>query len=357
MAKRGPHGNYKLRDMLSTNKLILTTGTSVIILLASACNFFSSNESSNKTNSDKKSATKQEENRLITPDFNADSAYYYIETQVKFGPRVPNSDEHLECAQYLAETLKRMGADVIVQKGEVRAFDNTRLNIRNIIGSFEPDKSDRILLFAHWDTRPFADHDPDPSKRNMPIDGANDGASGVGVLLEIARHLKDNPTNPGIDIIFFDAEDYGIPDHIETQWQPDTWALGSQYWGKNNHVEDYYARYGILLDMVGAKDAQFYQEQNSLQYAPDLVNHIWNRAHQLGYSHFFNFNRGGRITDDHVYVYQYTGIPSVNIIEYDPESPTGFGSYWHTHDDNMSIIDKKTLKAVGQTVMEVIYSE
>ncbi|TCO07918.1 M28 family peptidase [Natronoflexus pectinivorans] len=294
---------------------------------------------------------------LVTPEFNADSAYYFIEKQVSFGPRVPNTPEHIACAEYLAATLERFGADVIVQEAEVRAFDNTRLNIRNIIGQFQPEKSERLLLFAHWDTRPFADHDPDPAMRNTPILGANDGGSGVGVLLEIARHLQENPTHPGIDIIFFDAEDYGIPDHIHVPYRPDTWCLGSQYWGQNPHVRNYYARFGILLDMVGAKDAQFYREQHSLRFAPRLVDHIWNIAHELGYGAWFNFGIGGLITDDHVYVYKHLNIPSVNIIQHDPTSPTSFGSYWHTHADNMDIIDKATLKAVGQTVMEVIYRE
>jgi Zn-dependent M28 family amino/carboxypeptidase len=294
---------------------------------------------------------------LTTPYFNADSAYHYIETQVNFGPRVPNTPQHIACAEYLAETLERFGAEVIVQEAQVTAFDNTRLNIRNIIGQFQPEKNDRILLFAHWDTRPFADHDPNPALRNKPIDGANDGGSGVGVLLEIARHLDENPTYPGIDIIFFDAEDYGTPDHIQVAYKPDTWCLGSQYWGQNPHKRNYYARYGILLDMVGAKNAQFYREQYSLQFAPRLVDHIWKTAANLGYSAWFNYVIGGMITDDHVYVYKHLRIPSVNIIQHDPTSATSFGSYWHTHDDTMDNIDRATLKAVGQTVMEVIYKE
>ncbi|WP_026473927.1 M28 family peptidase [Alkaliflexus imshenetskii] len=294
---------------------------------------------------------------LTTPVFDADSAYHYIDTQVAFGPRVPNTPEHLACAEYLAEKLEQFGAEVIVQQGEVRAFDNTILNIRNIIGQFQPEKNDRILLFAHWDTRPFADHDPDPALRNKPILGANDGASGVGVLLEIARHLKENPTHPGIDIIFFDAEDYGIPDHIQVAYKPDTWCLGSQFWGRNPHRKNYYARFGILLDMVGAKGAQFYREQYSMQFAPRLVDHIWNTAARLGFSAWFNFGTGGMITDDHVYVYKHLRIPSVNIIQYEPASHTSFGHYWHTHQDTMDNIDRNTLKAVGQTVMEVIYTE
>lgn len=328
-------------------KIQLALSVVALISLGSGCNSTGSKKSSEKE--DKALP------ELQTPVFNADSAYSYIQKQVDFGPRVPNTPEHEATANWLAAKMESMGANVIVQEGKVTAFDNTTLNIKNIIAQFQPKKNNRILLFAHWDTRPFADYDPDPAKRNQPIDGANDGASGVGVLMEIARHLKDNPTHPGIDIIFFDAEDYGTPDHIDVEYKPDTWCLGSQYWGKNPHKKNYYAEYGILLDMVGAKNARFYQERASLQFAPDLVNHIWNTATSIGYGSYFIFQPGGYITDDHVYVNKHTGIPAVDIIQYDPSTNTSFGSYWHTHDDTMENIDRNTLKAVGQTVLEVIY--
>ena len=179
----------------------------------------------------------------------------------------------------------------------------------------------------------------------------------MAVLMEIGRHLSEHPTYPGIDIIFFDAEDYGTPNHFDIEYKPDTWCLGSQYWGKNPHKKNYYARYGILLDMVGAEGAQFYQERASLNMAPKLVDHIWNTAARLGYGSYFIFRNGGYITDDHIYVNRHTGIPAIDIIQYDPGTNTSFGSYWHTHDDNMEVIDRNTLKAVGQTVMEVIYSQ
>jgi Zn-dependent M28 family amino/carboxypeptidase len=310
------------------------------------------NSQRSKKSSQQKAASKPE---LQTPDFNADSAYHYIEKQVAFGPRVPNTPAHEACARWLEAKMDSLGADVIVQEGKVTAFDNSTLRIKNIIAQYQPQKNNRILLFAHWDTRPFADYDPDPAMRNKPIDGANDGGSGVGVLIEIARHLKDHPTYPGIDIIFFDAEDYGTPNHLDVPYKEDTWCLGSQYWGKNPHKKRYYARYGILLDMVGAEGARFYQEQASLSMAPDLVDHIWNTAASIGYGSFFIFQKGGYITDDHIYVNKHTGIPAANIIQYDPSTRTSFGSYWHTHDDTMENIDRQTLKAVGQTVLEVIY--
>ncbi|MDK2842061.1 MAG: hypothetical protein PWQ17_1566 [Anaerophaga sp.] len=329
-------------------KIPLVLSVVALISFGSGCNNTGSKKSSGK---DEKTLPE-----LQTPDFNADSAYQYVQKQVEFGPRVPNTPEHEACANWLEAKMKSMGAEVIVQEGKVTAFDNSVLNIKNIIAQFQPEKNDRILLFAHWDTRPFADYDPDPDKRNQPIDGANDGGSGVGVLMEMARHLKDNPTHTGIDIIFFDAEDYGTPQHRNLPYKEDTWCLGSQYWGKNPHKKNYYARYGILLDMVGAKKARFFQERHSLDMAPDLVDQIWNTAAKIGYGKFFIFREGGYITDDHLYVNKHTGIPTVDIIEFDPASNTSFGKYWHTHDDNMDVIDKNTLKAVGQTVMEVLYN-
>lgn len=301
--------------------------------------------------------TNDSEAKVETPFFNADSAYKFIDNQVAFGPRVPNTKEHEACANYLISELEKFGANIIVQEADVYAFDNTRLKMKNIIAQYQPEKNDRILLFAHWDSRPFADYDKDPSKRDIPILGANDGASGVGVLLEIARQLQNADTKLGVDIIFFDAEDYGMPDHKQLSYKPDTWCLGSQYWGKNPHKKNYYARYGILLDMVGAKDAQFFQEQFSLHFAPQLVNHIWETAHKHGYSRWFSNQKGGMITDDHYYVHKHLGIPAVDIIQYDPNSNTSFGDYWHTHNDTMENIDRQTLKAVGQTVLEVIYNE
>lgn len=290
-----------------------------------------------------------------TPDFSADSAYIHIEKQAAFGPRVPNTAAHKACADYLAGELTRFGAKLFVQEATLTAYDGTRLQAKNIIGSYNPDQEKRILLFAHWDSRPYADHDPDENNHHTPILGVDDGASGVGVLLEIARQLQKQAPEVGIDLIFFDAEDYGVPDFLPGN-QQDTYCLGSQFWAKNPHVPNYKAEYGILLDMVGSKNATFYKEAFSVRYAARYVEKIWETARNLGYGGFFINSIGGSITDDHVYVTQGRNIPCVDIINYDPETPTGFGHYWHTLNDTMENIDKETLKAVGQTVMEVIYN-
>lgn len=305
---------------------------------------------------EKKMLFPEETFNVTVPDFNSDSAYSFVEKQLSFGPRVPGTKAHAECAKYLADKLKSYTTQVIVQKGKAYAFNDEVLNIKNIIASFQPDKENRILLCAHWDSRPFADHDPDVKNHNIPIDGANDGASGVGVLIEIARHLKEVPTTPGIDIILFDVEDYGEPQGLQTE-RDENWALGSQYWARNPHEVNYNARFGILLDMVGAKNATFTMEATSMYFAPDIVKKVWNIAHEIGYQKYFLFERTGGITDDHLYLNAIKNIPTIDIIHYDPNTSTGFFEYWHTLGDNLSVIDKTTLKVVGQTVLTVIYRE
>ncbi len=291
------------------------------------------------------------------PDFNADSAFYFIEKQVSFGPRVPGTAGWAECSEYLSATLKRFGADVIIQETNARIWDGTIIPARNIIGSWQPENRNRILLCAHWDTRAYADWDLDPKNHDTPIDGANDGGSGVGVLLEIARHLSTSEPNIGIDIIFFDAEDYGEKEGTQSKLTEDNWALGSQYWAKNPHIKGYYARYGILLDMVGAKDAVFYMEGYSMHYAEHIVRKVWNTAHRIGYGKYFSYEQSNPVIDDHYYVNYYAGLPTINIIHQDKNSKTGFFKYWHTIEDTMDKIGKETLKAAGQTVMHVIYEE
>lgn len=290
----------------------------------------------------------------VSPDFNADSAYAFVQKQVDFGPRVPNTPQHVACGDYLVNELKRFGAEITEQKATLTAYNGTKLNARNIIGSYANNKKDKILLFAHWDTRPYADHDPKKENYHTPILGANDGASGVGVLLEIARQLQKQTPEVGIDIIFFDAEDIGVP-AFSDQHDNNSWCLGSQYWSQNLHSAGYNAKYGILLDMVGATDATFYKEGFSVEYAANAIERIWSTARQLGYGDYFQNKNIGYITDDHVPVNQYAHIPSVDIIHLNKNG--GFFPHWHTVNDNMNNISKETLKAVGQTVLEVIYKE
>ncbi|WP_294083843.1 M28 family peptidase [Proteiniphilum sp. UBA5384] len=305
----------------------------------------------------KKGTLVMEPYRQVSPDFNADSAYVFVAKQVGFGPRVPGSTAHKACGDYLVSKLSEFGAQVTEQKAEIIHYDGRDLYIRNIIGSYHPEKERRVLLFAHWDTRPFADEEPDAGSQYQPIAGADDGASGVGVLLEIARSLHHDPVERGVDIIFFDMEDWGQPS-FETDWvQGEWWCRGSQYWSEQPHVENYKAEYGILLDMVGSANATFLKEGYSKQYAPAVLEKVWSIAAKLGYGNYFQSKNGGYITDDHLLVNRHHRAPSINIINLRTDSHTGFVQHWHTHRDDMRNIDRNSLKVVGQTVMELIYSE
>ena len=293
--------------------------------------------------------------KVEVPNFNSDSAYFFVEQQVNFGPRVISSKAWDNCSKYLTNKLESYNAKVIVQQAPITTYDQKKHTLRNIIGSYSPEKNNRIALFAHWDSRHVADYDT--INTTQPILGANDGGSGVGVLLEIARNLDLKNPKIGVDIIFFDAEDYGQPENSKFPIMNDSWCLGSQYWSKNPHKQNYFAKYGILLDMVGGKDAEFWQESISSYYASNIIKKVWDVAHNIGYSNFFIYKNSPQIMDDHYYVNTIAGIPTIDIIEYDPFSKTNFNKHWHTHADNMNNVDRKTLKAVGQTVMDVIYSE
>jgi glutaminyl-peptide cyclotransferase len=294
---------------------------------------------------------------IKTPIFNEDSSYAYVTNQVAFGPRVPNTKEHVACGEYLARFFMKQGGWVLRQEFKATAFDGKELQLKNIVVSYNHKATKRILLAAHWDTRPFADQDKaDPKK---PIDGANDGASGVGILMELARAINAAEKKPdvGFDIILFDGEDYGQPMFYPGPYQENSWCLGSQYWANHKHKSNYSAYYGVLLDMVGAKDATFAKEGVSMQNAPSVVQNVWNAAARLGYGKYFISYLSDPITDDHTYINKLALIPMIDIIEYENSDGNYFGSYWHTHDDNMDVIDKNTLKAVGQTLIEVLYRE
>ena len=294
------------------------------------------------------------------PRFNADSAYFFIEKQVKFGPRVPGTTSHQQAADYFINRFKKYGATVTIQDFDATTWDNQKIQLKNIIASYNPQAQKRILLAAHWDTRPYADKDEE--KTDAPFDGANDGASGTGILIEVARVLsKNNLPAVGVDLVLFDGEDWGekinesskleLPDGYES-W----WCLGSQYWSKHKHQKNYTAYYGILLDMVGSKHAQFFREGASLEMAPGVVEKVWNTATRLGYTDYFVKTNVSAITDDHVFVNEMGKIPMIDIVHY--QTGVGFfGDYHHSRKDNLSIISKETLDAVGSTVLNVVYYE
>lgn len=323
----------------------------VALIAGAAFNFLPSNKA-------EVSETEEiEKVQPVGPDFNADSAYIYLQEQCDFGPRTMNSTAHDKCEKWIIQKFEQYGCKVTTQKATLNGYNGTPLRSTNIMASYNPEATTRIMFCAHWDCRPWADNDPDSTNWHKPIIAANDAASGVGVMIELARILKGSGLELGVDFVCFDAEDYGTPQWFEGEDPGDTWALGAQYFA-NNLPEGYAPRYGILLDMVGGVGAKFYREGMSMQYAPAIVKKVWNAARQVGYGSYFPKDDGGMITDDHIPVNQTANIPCIDVIPYYPDcAQSSFGPTWHTIADNMDNIDKNTLKAVGQTMVQVLFTE
>lgn len=308
---------------------------------------------------DTKTSTETEpvkETPLSVPKFSSDSAYQFIEKQLSFGPRVPNTEAHRACKNWLVQKFNEFGATVIEQDFKATAYNGKILNGTNIIAQYNPEIKKRLVFAAHWDSRHVADSPINDERPKEPILAADDGGSGVAVLLEMGRVLQANGLeNMGVDLILFDAEDYG--DDNRENANMDSWCLGSRYWSKNLHAENYRPKYGILLDMVGSKNATFPKEGKSMRYAPAIVEKIWGLAQAKGYGNFFTNNRREVGIDDHVPVNINAKIPMIDIINMSQETQTGFGLHWHTHNDNMEVISKRTLDVVGRMMLEVTYRE
>lgn len=307
-------------------------------------------------------ATQQNTNQTQTTDvlgaFNADSAYSYIDHQVAFGPRVPGSEAHRQCRDWLIASLKRFGADTVyVQDAQVKAYNGDKLPITNIIASYNSGASKRVLLAAHWDSRPWADEDPDTTKHRQPVMAANDGASGVAVMLEVARLLNELKPAVGVDFVCFDAEDYGAPYWGTPDPDGRDWCLGSQYWARQAAARGYKARYGILLDMVGGRDAQFRYEGFSMRYAEAVMHRLWQTAHDIGAQNLFIKADGGYATDDHLPMNEVAGIPTVDVIPYITGAANTFGATWHTTADTPGNISRENLRLVGQTLLQMLSEE
>ena len=239
--------------------------------------------------------------------------------------------------------------------------------LRNIMAYIEGNTPNAILLCAHWDCRPWSDEEEEYDNRFTPVIGANDGASGVAVILEIIRQLSIRKAKgefiPTVQVLFFDCEDMGTPSHFTGSQRDHTWCLGSQFWAKeyqqtklNSPHSTPAIQYGILLDMVGDPSATFPREYFSVQYANSQLEQIWRTASRLGYGRYFINHQVYPITDDHYYVNTIAGIPCVDIIDYKPNTETGFADWWHTQQDDMRNINKQTLQAVGETVLTTICS-
>lgn len=292
--------------------------------------------------------------QVAVPEFNADSAYGYVAAQLAFGNRIPGSKAWEGCGDYLVRQMSLWCDTVMVQTFKSTLWDGTVVPGRNIVASMSPDAEQRVMLAAHWDSRLWADHDGDESKHRQPVPGANDGASGVAVLMEMARVMKLMPPSVGVDFVFFDVEDQGIPEWADV-YEDNTWCKGSQHWGKNRHVPYYSAVYGILLDMVGAHQPRFTKEQVSRHYAPGLTDKLWAAAAALGYGNVFVNQSTDPILDDHLYVNQLAGIPMADIVQNSVEG--NFFTHWHTTTDNLDAVSPETLRLVANVVLKTIYAD
>lgn len=309
----------------------------------------------------KQSNTKKADTIALAPCpvFVSDSAMQYVKDQCSFGPRLPESEASALCGDYIIEKFEQFGTQVSEQFADVTVYDGSKVSARNITASINPENPDRILFCAHWDSRPWADNDPNPDNHKKPVMGANDGASGVAVMLEMARVLQQSPVKLGIDFVCFDVEDMGTPEWAESEFDNgrETWCLGSKAWAEAARNNQYSARYGILMDMVGGRGCTFSKELISQEYAGPIVEMVWKLAGQMGYRHYFPLKDGGYLMDDHVNVNLIAGIPCLDIVPHFTEGPSNFGPTWHTVEDTPENIDPNVLNAVGQTLVQLIYNE
>jgi len=297
----------------------------LLIILVAGC----------KTDSGTKQQTDIVKPRATVPAVSPDSAFNFIDKQLSFGIRVPGTPGHKATRDWIQAKMEAYGASVEIQEFKASFLGKTDVTSWNIIAKINPESKNRVILFAHWDTRLIAEKDKNESMREKPILGAVDGASGVAGLLEIARLVHSNPLNDfGIDFVFFDAEDQGN-------------------WSASVAKQENKPKHGILLDLIGAKGAIYSKEGISAAYAGDLQNKIWELAAAMGRGNIFINAPIGQITDDHYYVNTIAGIPTVDIIE---TKPSGyFADYHHTHEDNIGAIDRENLAAVIQVVTAAIY--
>jgi Peptidase family M28 len=271
--------------------------------------------------------------------FDGQVALSYVETQLAFGPRVPNTEGHRRTGDWIVERLRATADSVEVQPFTHVTVDGDTLQLRNIIGHFLPEATERILYLAHWDTRPFADRSPNLGQRSLPVPGANDGASGVAILLGVADELAVTPPAFGVDLLFVDGEDYG--DFTEDK----DVLLGTRYFVE--HLpEGYHPLFAVLFDMVGDRDLRIPKEWNSVNRAPEVVDRVWRRADELGYSRVFRPDVGGAVTDDHIPLLD-AGIHAIDIIDFD-------FPYHHTTEDTFDKVSAESLEIVGNVAVSLV---
>ena len=280
------------------------------------------------------------------PRFDEDHAFSYLVAQCDFGPRNPGSDGYYACLDYLITELDQSANEIILQdfSYQERRY-NKQYNLENIIARFNPDSEFQTVISAHWDTRPWADQEDLRQDRDQPIIGANDGASGVAILLELAKIMGENPPPIGVNLVFFDGEDLGVPGENETYCQ------GSRFFAKNLPIPR--PDEAINLDMVGDKQLVLPIERYSLEYHPELVRHLWDRAKDMGLDAFI-----GRVDyaiyDDHIPLNEIAGIPSIDIIDF--KYPNSYANFWHTMNDIPENCSEESLGQVGALMVDYIYN-
>ena len=280
------------------------------------------------------------------PRFDEAHAFSYLVAQCDFGPRNPGSDGYYACLDYLITELDQSANEIILQdfSYQERRY-NKKYNLQNIIARFNPDAEFQTVISAHWDTRPWADQEDLRQDRDQPIIGANDGASGVAILLELAKIMGENPPPIGVNLVFFDGEDLGVPGENETYCQ------GSRFFAKNLPIPR--PNEAINLDMVGDKQLVLPIERYSLEYHPKLVRHLWDRAKEMGLDAFI-----GRVDyaiyDDHIPLNEIAGIPSIDIIDF--KYPNSYANFWHTMNDIPENCSEESLGQVGDLMVDYIYN-
>ena len=314
-----------------------------IVLLIAGCN---KEQPKDDLQSGTRSTSTPPQRMIQIPKFNGAKAFDLLVRQTKFGPRNPGSSGHAACLEFLTGEMRRYADTVKLQEFNYTGYQNERFPLTNIIGSFNPAATSRVLLCAHWDSRPRADNDEDKKRWNEPILGANDGASGVAVLLELASMFRQSPPPIGVDLALWDGEDYGKEGDL------DRYLIGSKYFAAHKPA-DYTPRFGILLDMIGDKFLDIPKEQHSVEYAPDIVDLVWRTARELGFPQFVD-ETGELITDDHLPLNE-VGIKTIDLIDFDYPDPSN--RFWHSHNDIPENCSAESLEAVGTVLTHVIYTQ
>ena len=276
-------------------------------------------------------------------EFDGSRAFTYLEAQVAFGPRIPNTDPHRKTGDWILEHLRARADSVEVQSFTHVTLKGDTLRLRNFLARFNPSAPERILYLAHWDTRPHADQSPNLGDQQLPVLGANDGASGVALLLGVADALKAKPSTLGVDLLFVDGEDYG-----DFTADKDV-LIGSRYFA-GHLVPGYKPLFAVLFDMIGDRDLQVFQEGNSAANAPEVVERVWSRAEALGYGRVFRPTVGYTLIDDHVSL-QQAGLRTIDVVDFNYGPNNGF---WHTTGDTPDKVSAASLQIVGDVAMALL---